>query len=180
MAIAERPRRLVTDGSPTAIYPVPDEAAFESENAAFLPADDLRRIGAALIAEFPYFSHLRSARIVYLWKAKGGQKGGKNTLGTCQKPSGLLRHFSDADFVVCLSADHLSDAEAPAWQVEATLHHELLHAWVDSESGKYVVRPHEWEGFGAEIERYGAWDQNLRDAARAFKQLGLGLDGATS
>lgn len=183
MEIADRPttrRDLILGGNPDARAQIPSTDLFEAESDDFLKAHDLAEIGAALIVQHSYLSHLHSASIIYRWKAKGGKSQGQAVWGKCQKPSDLLKHFAGADFVIWLAADNLRDAHASAWTVEAVVHHELCHAGIDAESGEYAVRPHDFDGFAADLEAYGTWSAKLNDAARAFKQLGLGLDGAAS
>lgn len=177
MAVATRTRHLVTGGNPEQEYPVPTEDTFEAEAAEYLPADDLRRIARALIAAHPSrFRHLERLHVVYLWRKAGGARHDTPTLGKCQKPSGLLKHFSAADFVIWLAADHCRDRRFTAYQVEALLFHELCHTDRDPESGKPVLVGHDWEGFAAEVAHYGAWESATAHLAQQFEQLRLALD----
>lgn len=110
--------------------------------------------------------------IVYLWKRKGGYGKGKAVLGKCQRPTGILKHFANYDFVIWLAADNMRDANFRELQVEATLYHELCHAGHDLK-GNPVVIPHDYEGFCAEIMEYGLWRSDLKamdDTTRRLKK----------
>lgn len=199
IAIAERPtatetteRAVTPERQLRRYYPVPSAEAFrdpEWEPPAgmdpddeddlwpkldFLPADDVRRLAERLIEQNESFRHLRDMRLEYRWKREGGKSKGKATLGKCIKATGLLRHFTQFDFVIWLAADHARDAFMTYRQVEALVFHELCHAGRD-EQGRPSVEAHDFEGFGKELQVYGAWTSDLRIAERAFQQLRLDL-----
>ena len=159
-------RRLVTQGNPDSPFPTP--TAGKLEGVDFLPADDLEKVGRALIKAHEELRHLKGVEITYLWKEKGGNKGGKATLGKCVLASGLVAHFSKATFVVWLGAENVREAKLSNWQVEALLHHELAHAVVDDgdDGPEYSVRSHDFEGFTSEVRRYGLWKRDLEGMAR--------------
>lgn len=172
MVTKER-RSLVTGGDAEAVFVAPPAGQFEAEGDDFIAAPDIERIGSALIAAHEAtFGHLQSREVAFLWKRKGGNAGGKTTLGKCQKPTGLLKHFAGADFVIWVAADHCRDHRLTAYQVEALVYHELLHAGED-ENGKAVILPHDWTGFTGEVQQYGAWKPDLSAAAHSFEQLRL-------
>lgn len=138
----------------------------------FLPSMPLAELAEELIARYPYLQEAaQDLRIKYLWKAKGGAKGGKATLGKCVKTSGLASFYSSADFVVWLAADHAWAFELNAEQVEALLFHELLHIGKEAtDAGAvYYVRPHDFEGFRAEVHEYGFWSADIKEAAEVFQ-----------
>ena len=112
-------------------------------------------------------------KIVYLWKRKGGRRGGKAILGRCQRPTGLLAKFCHADFIVWLGADHHTQFRSTRFQVEANVFHELCHTDEDEEKDEARMVPHDYEGFCREVELYGAWQSDLARAAKAFEQLKL-------
>lgn len=172
MVTKER-RALITGGDPDEVFLAPPVEQFEMEEDEFVDAPDITRIGSALISAYEAtFGHLQSREIAWLWKRKGGASGGKATLGKCQKPTGLLRHFAGADFVIWLAADHCRDHRLTAHQVEALVYHELLHAGED-EGGKPVILPHDFTGFLREVREYGAWKPDLSNAAHSFGQMPL-------
>ena len=106
-------------------------------------------------------------RIQYLWKRKGGKSRGSVTLGMCIKLSGLAKYFGKVDFVIWLAADHCR--ERPGLNFAGTMFHELMHVDKD-ENDLPVTRPHEWEGFSAEVERFGIWRPSMQPIARAFQE----------
>jgi hypothetical protein len=149
-------------------FRVPRESDFEEQEADFLPAPELREIGQKLIAEYEGdFPFLHTATITYLWKKKGGKSGGKDTLGKCQRPSGLLKHFSEVDFVVWLGADNC--AHFSRKQIKALVFHELKHAGYDIEKGEYATVSHDFEGFAREVEVFGDWRSDIVRMRRAFQ-----------
>ena len=194
-------RRLAGDAKgthhPDALYPVPAEELFDNDSK-YMAAPDLERIAALLLKDdlgVGHFAHLKGVRVVYLWKRAGRARNGRFVYGKCSKPSGLLQHFAEADFVIWLAADHLRDMQmkvrdtvvasveltrtiigATHWQVEALLSHELEHIGTeetDDGVDKLVLKPHDLEIFRAEIERYGPWQADIIEAARSFKQMPL-------
>lgn len=106
-------------------------------------------------------------RIEYLWKRTGGKSSGSVTLGKCNKISGLTLYFGKVDFVIWLAADHCRDREGINFS--ALMFHELLHVDQD-ENGQPALRAHEFEGFSAEIERFGIWRESMRPIAKAFQE----------
>lgn len=155
---------------------IPDEGDFEA--AEFLDAPALREIGKNLISERAEFAHLAQTKLIYLWKKTGGKSHGKLTLGKVQLASGLVHFFSEADFVVSLSADHLREyGEVPGLLpikfAEALVYHELCHLGWDAEKGEVVMRAHDFEGFIKEIETYQLWRAELAELRQTMKQVNL-------
>lgn len=153
--------------------PEPDE--FEGE---FLESPALSKLGQELIDSCWEFEHLHDLTVLFLWKFKGGQSGGKATLGKCQKPSGLLAHFAKADYVIWIAADNARDFEMTPHQLEALLHHELAHTEVveNEQTGeqKITTKGHDVEEHRVTLERYGCWMPALKEFAQtAAKQLKL-------
>jgi hypothetical protein len=163
-------RRLELDGNAEDPFDVPQDDEFSGSD--FLSADeDLREMYDALREHFhDEFWFLAPAKVMLFWKAKGGSGGGNITLGKCQKPSGLLRHYSTADFIIWLAADHLREGKFTRWQVLALLYHEMRHTNYDG-NGKFVIRGHEFEGFVDEIERFGPWRNNAKAIISAAQKL---------
>jgi hypothetical protein len=155
-------RRLILGGDPDEKFGVPDEKAFDL-GGEFLDAQGCDKIAEALIKDRKCFESLREATIIYLWKKKGSEKP-KMVLGKCQRPSGLLGHFSGADFIIWFAANNCRGITR--WQMEALIFHELKHA--RKEDGEAVTVPHDWEGFAEEIERYGLWKRDIQPIAAAI------------
>ncbi|MFT4038348.1 MAG: putative metallopeptidase [Thermomicrobiales bacterium] len=157
--------------------PVHPPAEEEFEGDDFLSAPDLDRLKNQLIVQWPEFGNLRHASIDILWKAKGGNSGGKLTFGKCSKMSGLAKHYSGETFVIWLAADHVREYQLSQRQIEALVYHELSHCgWeVDDKTGelKWHVAAHDATVFFGELERYGAWQQDLRTLQHGYAQLAL-------
>lgn len=150
---------------------VPDVRDFQLEGVEFLPAPQLEAVAERLVHKHVRFSHLLQMRVIYLWKMKGGETHGANTLGKCQSPSGLLAHFSNAEFVIWLAADHCRDLSNE--QIEAVVFHEMCHT--ASKDGEAAMQGHDVEMFADEVRVYGAWKVDLLEAQRVFGQLPLDL-----
>ena len=109
----------------------------------------------------------------FFWKRKGGQRSGKAIEGKCQKPSGLLKHYSDKDFIIWLAADHCRNAGYDARQIEALLFHELQHIGSDEDEDSGEVTPvlvgHDFEGFLTEVTEYGMWSHDVIAMGHAFQ-----------
>lgn len=153
---------------------VPAAENFEMMGAEFVRDERLDDLAHALIAKWPELRWLDRWRVKVLWKRKGGKSAGDPTLGRMTLASGLLKYFSDTDFIVWLGADHCRDREFQPYQIEALLFHELLHCAVkpgeDEEDDKPTAKGHDAELFVGEIERYGAWMDNLKVVELAFRQ----------
>lgn len=156
------------------VFP-PAEEDFEDDD--FLAAPDLDRLKNQLVVQWPEFAQLRYADIDILWRAKGGSSGGKATMGKCAKMSGLAKHYSGETFVIWIAADHVRDYALSQRQIEALVYHELSHCgWeVDDKTNelKWHVAAHDATVFFGEIERYGAWQQDLRTLQHGYAQLAL-------
>lgn len=167
------PRTLLTAGDPEDDYPVPTAERFLAEgDPDFLDAPDLEEVATAIVAARPSLRWLEKRTLTFLWKRQGGSAAGKIALGACVKPTGLVKHYNKSDFIIWLAADHIGGAYLDRWQVEALLTHELLHCdWTDKD--KPALRPHQFEGFTAELEWYGAWQADLQAMIEAARQLPL-------
>ena len=145
-------------------YPVPE---FGED---FKHADDLERIANTIIDAGGATSEWT---IDYFWKRKGGQRAGKGVFGKTQKPSGLLKHYSNSDFIIWLAADHCRNAGYNRKQIEALVFHELQHVGTDEDEDSGATSPvlvaHDFEGFVSEIREYGMWDADAQAIGRAFQ-----------
>jgi hypothetical protein len=105
--------------------------------------------------------------IKFLWKRTGGKSSGMATLGKCARLSGLVKFFGEVDFVIWLAADHCRDRDGI--NLAALMFHELMHVDQD-DKGQPAIRAHEFEGFSAEIDRFGLWRESMRPIAAAFQK----------
>lgn len=137
-----------------------------------------RRIGDGMIEGVYRLAPLAQFRIDYLFRRKDNWKDkGRNVLGQMKRPSGLLKMYSRADYVLLL--DYRAWLAMTPMQRVALVYHELRHG--DAE-GK--IRGHDFEGFFDELKLFGTdtyrdW-QALADAVdngeRVQHQYSLGLE----
>lgn len=165
-------------GTPPArlVVRVPQEAEFGGQD--YLESAALTDLGGRLIANCIEFAHLHEARVQFLWKAAGGRSKGNLTMGKCQKPSGLLAHFSMQDFIVWIAADNVRYRAFTERQIEALVFHELCHAgWQEDENneqdGRWTIEGHDIEEFSAVIRRYGLVFDDAREFDATIRQLRL-------
>jgi len=154
---------------------VPDPEDFDREESDYLAAEDLEIIASRLIAERDQVRFAGKFRILYRWRREAPVTRGNVTMGACNRTTGLLAHFAEADYVIWLAADAARDYKLTPSQVEALLFHELLHV-IPNVEGKPSLRGHDAECFAAEIEAYGLWFSHLKRIGEAV-QLSMGLDG---
>lgn len=137
------------------------------------PASQGSAADLAAIAEYwiererERFAHLAFCEIRWLWAAQGTTVQGKLAAAKIRLARKHLRHFSGVTYIAEVAADL---AENATWgDIFDTVRHEMLHT--GTKEGKYVVLPHEFEGFLAELdgERLPA---HVKMVAR---QLGLPL-----
>jgi hypothetical protein len=173
-------RILATSGNADDRYPVPSKQRFKDAGEGVIEADDLEHIAQALIRDDTLpLGHLAALRIGYLWAERGGSQGGFPCFGRLIKASKALLHYAEIDYLVMLSADHLRDAKATRWQVEALVGHQLGHIeMLTTEKGedRYSVKGHDFEGFAFEFKRWGAYLPGMvvpAQAASSAVQMGL-------
>lgn len=129
---------------PTDPWPVDGDG----EAVEFVASEVAQRIGEGLVNGIARFYHLRLYRIHYVLRNAPWEKGGKTVLGQMKRPSGLLKNYAAADFIVLLNWE-MWQAMNPMQRV-ALVYHELRHG--DSE-GK--IAPHDFEGFFDELRLFG-------------------------
>jgi len=150
----------------------PPQGLFGDEE--YRPAPALKEMADELIERYDELEWLAGWPIEFLWRKKGGQKGGNLTLGKTQLTSGLVSFYSHATWLIWVAADHCRTFNPR--QIEAVVYHELLHPWygVDEDGEKHPrIRGHEWEGFNQELRRYGAWQASMREIAATVQQMKL-------
>ena len=171
-------QRCVTGRDPDAPATIP---TFDS---AYYNGDSIFEIADALIQQHDELRWITEGgyRVVYFWKGKGGTSKGKPVLGRAGMASGIAGHLTQGTFHVVMSADHCR--ELTNLELEAAIYHQLLHLeereTEDSEgevTQSPAIRPHDFEGFRSELDRYGFWNQDIRGAAHSFAtQLRLEFD----
>lgn len=159
---------------------IPSDRAFLGD---YLAAPALEALARRLIATERRFAFLREwePTIALLWKRQGGKKGAAAVFGKCQTLSGAARHFAGKSYLIWAAADHCRGARFTRRQLEALVFHELCHLApgdADEDGEAVAATPpvivgHDYEGFLAELEVYGAWRTDLARAHEAFAQLPL-------
>lgn len=147
-------------------------------------APEVARIGQRLMQQ--YHRHLLKTRVEFLFRSKAGTKGGKTTLGTARKVTGLNALLATPDvvddpegtsesltfFVIEVASDmwnYLSEA-----QRVALVDHELCHCKLGiNEKGDIVhsIAAHDVEEFAEIVLRHGLWKPDLSQFIR-----GVGAD----
>lgn len=171
-------RRLIHDPNldPDAYFiEFPLEDDFEDQDTEyFVSGPDqwpaAKEVGEALIRGA--VPSLKSARIGFMWKRRGGNRNNKAILGKAVLANPLVRVFCNYRGFVVLSADHVRACKLNRWQLEALIFHELQHFVVDEE-GSLMTVGHDFEAFAAEVSRYGLWKPDLKIAKDAFEQMPL-------
>lgn len=169
-------RKLVTGGDPDKRFPIPIEGQFDGRE--FMDAPELQAIGDALIEHADELGDLDAhpPMIRYMWRAKAKKSKGATMFGNCTKVAGFVKHFGQTDWILEIAADVLRDLKATAFQVEALIFHELKHISVkvdEDGNASYSYVREEYQAFGDEILRYGAWHGEMEKVASAFAQAPL-------
>lgn len=154
----------------TGEYPVPADSDFGTQE--FMYEKDLAELGDWLIKHKVALVHLNDVDVHYRWKRKGGESGDRENYFKTSKTSGLLRQYSQADFVIWLAADNCRGMTKH--EVEATLFAALCYATVD-QNGKPQIAPPDLHTHIAVIREYGAVTPAIRAAQYAFKQIAMNL-----
>jgi hypothetical protein len=171
---------------PAAMPYVPPDSHF-GEEQDYRESEQLEALAWEVINRHPEFHWLRDfqggAEIHVVWKRKGGKSKGKATFGTCTKPSGMLKFYAKADYIIWIAADHLRESGWTNFQLEALVYHELKHCEpvIDDDpksptAGEiigYGLKTHDSEVFFSELVRYGAWNQSRADLRDTWAQVAL-------
>lgn len=133
-----------------------------------MEAPEIEAVAIELMQDHDDISWLQGYEIAYLWKALGGRSGGRAKLGACHLASGLVKHFSQVDWIIWIAADYA--VHLTPYQIEALVYHELLHCDVDIH-GDPAIQGHDIEAFTMEVLNYGVWKGDLFTLAAAFRQV---------
>jgi len=119
---------------------------------------------------------LQGRVIKWLWREHMTGRG-VVLLGKARLASGLVGHFSRADFILEFNWTEWQDLSER--QRVALVDHELTHCSTDLEKGTSLIVPHDVEEFGSIVEKWGLWRPPLKRFAEivtAAAQLALGLE----
>lgn len=140
------------------------------EGEAFLPAEQPEAIGQALIEAL--HRELRPARMAFVFKKMMRRGGAHLSLAKMKRSSGLLLYLGERDFVMIVNWTSWGALEVP--QRIALIDHELCHAGVEAENGKWILLHHDVEEFGDVVRRWGLWLPDLKsfgDVLRAQLEI---------
>lgn len=154
------------------------------------------QLGLLLVNRHPEFEHLQGAAIAYVFRDDELRRHGRVTVAECimverilqtEKRWGRLVKWALGrilgttelpDFLVLIDA-HIWAGLSPEHKL-ALMHHELMHAWVETEDDgetpkltkdgrfRWAIRGHDVEDFTATVERFGLWNEDLVAMARAI------------
>ena len=144
----------------------------------YLPAPALKEIAEDLLSSNPPFADFQNISIDYLWKKEGGTSKGKAALAKIMKVSGVWTHYTDAEFIIWIAADHLlrrfeGTPQAPRRAVEALLFGQLSYLFYDPEKDEASLTGPDFIGFYHELARYSDEILDLRKVKETVQQLPL-------
>ncbi len=101
-------------------------------------------------------------------------KHGKVVLSKAKAFTPADRCAGSPDFLIVLLYNWWENA--PLADRTALVDHELMHCCVsiDAETPSFCVRPHDFEGFMDELQRYGPWANDLASAAEQLRLFEIG------
>lgn len=183
-ATIEDPRRIIEELCGKAADPDPGTEPWpmdrHGEPVEFVTAQNAEEVGGEMIRRILRLDALVGFRIDYLFRfADSWEKNGKTVLGEMKKPSGLLKNYAGADFVVLLNWEFW--LKLNPMQRVALVYHELRHG--AEHEGKPKIRPHDFEGFFDELTLFGTqtyedWNalaRSVREGDKFTHQFSLGL-----
>lgn len=151
-----------------------------AKELTFWRADDAQQIADGLIPSF--HEHLVGIAIVYVFRSKASQHGGKDVWARTRKVSGLNAWLACREkldpkepsapsfFVIEIASDIWATLTAP--RRIALIDHELSHIASD-----LTLVGHDVEEFSAIAMRHGAWTKSLKTFKQASGQKPM-FDGA--
>lgn len=157
--------------------PLPVLTQFTGEGGRmkdFVADETLMEIADDLIRNCPELGFLvgKINRIGVFYKREGGKERNAPKLGGVQITKGLLRDVSELDLYVWVAWDHAQAHEMTPGLARRILYHNLMHLGLN-DKGKLVMREHDFEGFFAEVKRFGPWHGDLSRAKQMFDQTEL-------
>jgi hypothetical protein len=136
--------------------------------AEYTPAPEVKNIANKLIDK--YHSHLREARIIYLFRDKPIKSKGKELYGKASKVSSKYNAFTGADFIIEITEQAFLSMEHKT-QV-ALIDHQLSHCFIDIEGHRSILS-HDFEGFNSILKRHGFWHSDLQMMKKRLQQMEL-------
>lgn len=141
-----------------------------AEPTCFDRSEVVESLAKDLIRE--HHPELVNLKIVYLWKNKPMQKGGREVIAMIRKASSLIKALTEYDIIMIVSYplyNSLTDK-----QQRACIDHELCHVLIDEDlagNPKIKMVAHDVEEFGSIIERHGLYLADLEAMGRIIKRI---------
>jgi Putative phage metallopeptidase len=141
----------------------------------YKPAPEVEKIARELIRD--HHKHLFKRRVEFVFTEKAPKSGTKEIWGTARIVNGLAAFLANRETV-----EEFADEEAmnedffviaisePVWGIlsercrKALLDHELCHCWVEEKDDggtSLKLVHHDLEEFGAVVQRWGVWRDDL-------------------
>ena len=142
-------------------------------------AYDVERIAQPLIDK--HHTHLREARILYVFTSKDQKRNGKIVLGKAVKMAEFQQFLSSGDSFD--TAEGYELVVMIAWncwgalnvaQRQALVDHELCHFERNEKDTGWAIRGHDVEEFTEVIARHGLWLADVQQFVETAQQLPLG------
>lgn len=155
------------EAQPKDVFKVPADEVFAEAGSEYLEAPELEAIGKALIDGDFELGALVNREVLYFWKHTSGTSRGKGIMGRLEVPGQLFRKYKPASYVLWISADRVRKENYTPMQMQAQVYHLLLHAEIKM-NGKAGLTGPTILAFPEEIEKFGAWQNDLRKGERAM------------
>jgi len=152
-----------------AVGPEDEEEQIEVE-PLYQSGDDAELIMNSLVKNDQDFEHLKNLPIKIVLKNKKMTRAGKQVAGKMVKNNDLQSALTGFDFVMVLDKQVYNsfDADRKEWLV----YHELSHIGYKLDKNmdpKFFIKPHDYELFVSEIEKYGADTAGLTEVKNAIQ-----------
>jgi hypothetical protein len=155
-------------------YSVPNESSFGK--AKSLPAPGVKLIAERLIADDDTLEHLVGVEIRYAWRRRGGTQGGNPRFARIKRPSFWEEHLTGGkvDLLLDVSADHVREQCFTERQLQAAVHEQLCRTERDEDDhDAFRIAGPDFSGSIRTLDRFGAWRDDLREAAAHIRLLPL-------
>ncbi len=139
----------------------PTEMTFSKAHEVHTVADQLIERG------LPHMATVKQARILYIFSSADHIAGCEEAIAVSRYPRKLLP-LGKFDFIVMVSGPRWQRSEKDVEWRKALVYHGLSHIDND-ENGRWLIARHEFTGFLAELNTFGAWTESLT----RVKQLDL-------
>ena len=134
---------------------------------SFSEAEAVETIAKQLIPV--HHPHLSTAVFRFLFKEKGGKKGGKPVLGTVKKTSDQLKYLLEVDFIMDVPINVWNESD-PSKRTALVDH--LLEDEKTAEM-KWTTREPDVHEFSNILRRHGAWTEELSGFVSVAKTVDL-------